>query len=209
MKVIAVNGSPHKRGNTSAVLDVMTAELAKEGIEAEVIQIGEKLIHGCIGCGYCRTSEDHQCVFKDDMVNDVSKKMRKSDGIILAAPTYYAGIPGTMKAFLDRVFYSSSSYFKYKVGTAAAVVRRTGGLEVADQLNHFFNLAEMVSPPSQYWMVGYGRIAGEVLRDAEGIQTIRKNARAMAWLLKVIDAGGNSIPFPEEEERVMTNFIRE
>lgn len=208
MKVIAINGSPRKNGNTSQALKIMADELEEQGIEVEIIQIGHLNIHGCIGCGYCRTSEENQCVFKDDIVNDVAKKMREADGFILASPTYYAGIAGTMKAFLDRVFYTSSKYFKYKVATSISVVRRAGGVDVVHQLNNYLNLAQTVMPPSQYWTIAYGLAKGEVIQDKEGIQTIRKNARSMAWLLNIIDAGKEKIPAPVDEDHVMTNFIR-
>lgn len=155
MKIIAINGSPRKDGNTATAL-----------------------------------------------------KMREADGFILGSPTYYGSISGTMKCFLDRVFYTSSRYFKYKVGTSVAVVRRAGGVNVTQQLDNYLNLSEIITPPSQYWMIGYGREKGEVTQDGEGVQTIRKNARSMAWLLKVVAAGKESIPIPEDENRVMTYFIR-
>lgn len=208
MKVIAINGSPRKNGNTSQVLKIMADELAEQGIEVEIIQIGHINIHGCIGCGYCKTSNENHCVFKDDIVNEVAKKMREADGFILASPTYYAGIAGTMKSFLDRVFFTSSNYFKYKVATSISVVRRAGGVDVVHQLNNYLNLAQTVMPPSQYWTIAYGMAKGEAIEDKEGIQTIRKNARSMAWLLEIIDAGKEKIPVPVEEDHVMTNFIR-
>ena len=208
MKVIAINGSPHNDGNTAAALKLMAEELNKQDIEVEIIQVGDQAIHGCIGCGYCKGPENNHCVFVDDLVNETAAKMREANGLILGAPTYYAGIPGAMKCFLDRAFFSSSGYFKYKVGTAFAVVRRTGGLDVHHQLFNYFNLAQTITPPSQYWTVAYGRDKGEVLQDGEGVQTIRKNARAMAWLMKVIDASKGKIPLPEDEKRIMTNFIR-
>lgn len=207
MKVIAINGSPRKDGNTSQALNIMAEELEQQGIGVEIIQIGQLNIHGCIACGYCWTSEENYCVFKDDIVNEVTK-MREADGFILASPTYYAGIAGTMKSFLDRVFFTSSDYFKYKVATSISVVRRAGGVDVIHQLNNYLNLAQTVIPPSQYWTVAYGMEKGEVLQDGEGIQTLRKNARSMAWLLKVIDAGKEIIPVPAEGEHIMTNFIR-
>lgn len=113
-----------------------------------------------------------------------------------------------MKAFLDRVFYTSSDYFKYKVATSISVVRRAGGVDVVHQLNNYLNLAQTVMPPSQYWTVAYGLEKGEVHQDEEGIQTLRKNARSMAWLLKIIDAEKEKIPVPVDEDHVITNFIR-
>ncbi|KEZ91478.1 flavodoxin family protein [Lacrimispora celerecrescens] len=208
MKVIAINGSPRKNGNTNQALKIMADELEQQGIEVEIIQIGHLNIHGCIHCGYCWTSEGNHCVFKDDIVNETAKKMQEADGFILGSPTYYAGIAGTMKAFLDRVFFTSSDYFKYKVATSISVVRRAGGVDVVHQLNNYLNLAQTVMPPSQYWTVAYGMDKGEIIQDEEGIQTIRKNARSMAWLLKIIDAGKENIPVPAEEDHVMTNFIR-
>lgn len=208
MKVIAINGSPHKDGNTAQALAAMTDELTKQGIDVETIQIGHKNIHGCIGCGYCATSEDNQCTFKDDPVNEAAKKMREADGFILSSPTYYAGIAGTMKSFLDRVFFTSSGYFSYKVATSMSVVRRAGGVDVVHQLNNYLNLAQTVAPPSQYWTVGYGMSPGEVLKDDEGIQTLRKNARSMAWLLKAIDVSKDKAPAPDDEAHVFTSFIR-
>jgi len=208
MKVTAINGSPQKDGNTHAALVAMGEILGSEGIDVEILHVGAKGIHGCIACGYCWTSKDNLCVFKDDVVNEYSLKMRASDGIILGAPTYYAGIAGDMKCFLDRVFFSSSRYFKHKVGTGIAVVRRAGGVDVVHQLMNFFNLAETITPPSQYWTVAYGMEKGEAAQDGEGMQTLRRNARSMAWLLKVLDATKATIPPPAGEERVMTNFIR-
>jgi multimeric flavodoxin WrbA len=208
MKAIAINGSPHKDGNTAEALAIMAGILREDGIETELIHLGGEDIKGCIGCFYCQGSENHACVFRDDFIDETSKKMREADGLILGAPVYYSGIPGGMKSFLDRVFFSSSRYFKYKAGTAVAIARRAGGVDVIHQLMNFFNLSETITPPSQYWVAAYGMSKGEVLRDAEGVQTIRKNARALAWLLKIIEATKDTIPRPEAEKRVFTNFIR-
>ena len=208
MKVIALNGSPKKDGNTACALRLMADELKKEGIETEIISIGHLTIHGCTACGYCASSENNECIFKDDPVNETAAKIREADGFILASPTYYGGVAGTMKSFLDRLFYSSSRHFKYKVATAVAAVRRTGGIDTLHQLNNYLALAQTVTPPSQYWTVVYGRSEGEMTQDLEGVQTIQKNARAMAWLIKVISESKKNIPMPIEEKRVITNFIR-
>ena len=208
MKVIAINGSPRMNGNTATALKAMTDELERQGIETETIEIGNKSIHGCIACNHCFRSEGNRCVFQDDLVNETAQKMREADGFILGCPTYYAGIPGTMKSFLDRVFYTSSRYFRLKVATSCAVVRRAGGVDVVHQLNNYLNLAQTVIPPSQYWTIAYGRDKAEVVGDGEGMQTLVKNARCMAWLLKLIETGKDTVPLPEDEKRVMTNFIR-
>jgi multimeric flavodoxin WrbA len=208
MRVIAVNGSPRADGNTATALRAMADVLKEEGIDTEFVQVGGKLIHGCIGCGYCATSDNSLCVFKEDIVDESALRMREADGIILGAPTYFAGIPGDMKAFLDRVFFSSRQYFRCKVGTAITAVRRGGGVGVVHQLMNYFNLSETVTPPTQYWTIVYGLNKGEATQDLEGMQTIRKNARAMAWLLKIIDASKGKIPLPPPEEHVFTHFIR-
>lgn len=208
MKVIAINGSPHKNGNTTLALKTMTDELERQGIETETIQIGQLSMHGCIACGHCAKSEGNRCVFSDDPVNEIAQKMRDAQGFILGCPTYYAGIPGTMKSFLDRVFFTSSRYFRGKVATSAAVVRRAGGVDVMHQLNNYLNLAQVVIPPSQYWTIAYGRLPGEAAGDGEGMQTLTKNARSMAWLLKLIEHGKDVLPLPEDEQRIMTSFIR-
>jgi multimeric flavodoxin WrbA len=208
MKVIAVNGSPHKNGNTAAALAIMADVLREDDIETELIHPDVEKIRGCKGCFYCQSAENNVCVFRNDLIDEASRKMRAADGLILGAPTYYSGIPGGMKSFLDRVFFSSSRYFKYKAGTAVAIARRAGGVDVIHQLMNFFNLSETITPPSQYWVVAYGMDKGEVLKDIEGVQTIRKNARALAWLLKIIEATKDTIPRPEVEKRILTNFIR-
>ena len=210
MKIIAINGSPRPKGNTSIVLEAMQEELVKEGIEMEVLQIGGKLIHGCIACGACARKGNNRCeTFTDDEVNAISEQMRAADGFILAAPTYFGGIPGTMKSFLDRLFYSSnaSKPFRNKVATAMAVVRRAGGVEVFNQLSHYLTMAEVATPPGQYWGVAFGREKGEVLQDAEGMQTARRKANAMAWLLKTI-AAGKAVPPPRVEPLQRTNFVK-
>ena len=208
MKVIAINGSPNRKGNTTLALKSMTDELERQGIETETIQVGNLNLRGCIACGHCSKSEGNRCVFADDGLNEIAQKMRDADGFILGCPTYYAGIPGTMKSFLDRVFHSSSRYFRGKVATGIAVVRRAGGVDVVHQLNNYLNLAQTVIPPSQYWTIAYGRVPGEVEGDGEGMQTLVKNARSMAWLLKLIEHGKDVLPLPADEPRVMTSFFR-
>ncbi len=210
MKVIAINGSPRKDGNISNALLAMSEELHAEGITCETIQVGDKPIHGCIGCGQCSGAEDHLCVFRNDPLNEIVQKMRAADGLILGSPTYYGGIAGTMKCFLDRAFYSSASTgaFTNKVGAAVVSVRRAGGVDVYNQINNYFNLAEMLTPSSQYWVLGYGMTEGQIREDGEGMQTIRRNANAMAWLMKAIEAAKGSIPPPRTEKRIRTSFIR-
>ena len=205
MKVIAINGSPRKNGNTATVLQLMTGELEKEGIAVGTIHAGKEKIRGCISCWHC--IEAGECVFKDDIVNESVAKIADADGFIIASPTYFGGIAGTMKAFLDRTFFSGRRKLRYKVGTTLAVVRRTGGQDVQHQLMNYLMLAETIVPPAQYWTVVHGANPGEALQDGEGIQTMKRNAQAMAWLMKVMAAGTN-IPRPADEDKIMTNFIR-
>ena len=207
MHTILINGSPRAKGNTRLALDTMAVELEKQGISTEIIHIGKEALRGCIACNYCKTSPDHHCVFKDDILNEVADKLRKADGMIFGAPTYYAGIAGTMKCFMDRLFYTSSDYFRFKVASSVAVVRRTGGLDTLHQLQNFLALGETITPTSQYWMVGYGMDRGELEQDIEGMQTIKKNAKAFAWVLKATEAGKKNIPLPENEEHQFMNFI--
>lgn len=207
LKAVAINGSPRKDGNTAAALDAMAAALEKQGIALEIIRVGHLQLHGCTACGHCAASEGNRCAF-DDGVNEIVPKMREADGLILASPTYYAGIAGTMKCFLDRAFYSSSRYFNYKAATSITVVRRAGGVDALHQLNNYLNLAKTVIPPSQYWTSAFGSACGEVLQDSEGIQTLTANAEALGWLMRVLAAGKAQFPPPAGEPRVRMNFIR-
>ena len=210
MKVIGINGSPRKDGNTFFALEAMSKQLQKEGVEVEIIHVGAESIRGCIGCGYCKSSEENLCVFKDDIVNETIKKLREADGMIFGSPTYYAGIAGTMKSFLDRVFYTNAGAqkFKNKVGTSVGIARRAGAVDVVHQLNNYFQLAEMVVPQTQYWSIAFGLQKGEILEDLEGMQTLRRNASAFAWLLKMKKETQGSVHLPLDEERIATHFIR-
>ncbi|MCD8089836.1 MAG: flavodoxin family protein [Clostridiales bacterium] len=206
MKVMGINGSPKRDGNTAAVLSAMAEELKAAGIEVEILHIGAEVKHGCTGCGGCSKTEDGLCIYRDDIVNEAAAKMREADGIIIGSPVYYSGIAGGMKAFLDRVFYTSAGHFKYKVGAAFAVARRTGGSDTFHQLCNYLIIAGMIMPPYQYWGAAYGRQPGEVTEDLEGMQTMRYAAKDMAWLLKVLQEGKN-IPLPEKDPKTSMGFI--
>ncbi|WP_062327716.1 flavodoxin family protein [Treponema endosymbiont of Eucomonympha sp.] len=206
MKVIALNGSPRKENNTAIALSIMAAELRKSGVETEIIRAAEGAVRGCAACNGC--AKTRRCAFADNAVNTAAEKIRAADGLILASPTYYGGINGTMKSFLDRLFYSSGREFAYKAGASITVVRRAGAVDVIHQLNNYLNLAEMVIPPSQYWAVAYGTAPGEITQDAEGVQTLQKHARAMAWLMKSLEYAKAAVPRPEPVQRETTNFIR-
>lgn len=209
MKVIAINGSPHDKGNTFHALSMAGKEILEGGIEFEIVQIGHKLIHGCIGCGKCSLNKDEKCSITNDDFNYYIPQLKNADGIILGSPVYYSGIAGTMKSFLDRLFYVSGSnggFFRHKVGASVVAVRRTGGSFTFDSLNHYLMYSEMIIASSNYWNVIHGRTAGEVVRDAEGCQIMRVLGKNIAWLLKMKE--GSLIQPPDKEKKEMTNFIR-
>jgi len=210
MKVIAVNGSPKADGNTYNSLKLVGDELQKEGIEFEIIHIGNKVIRGCIACGSCAKTLNERCIFTDE-VNDALQKLKAADGILLGSPVHYAGVAGTMKSFLDRLFYvagANGNLFRHKVGATVVAVRRSGGVSTFDTLNHYINYAEMIMPGSNYWNVAHGRAPGEMLQDGEGVQVMRVLGKNMAWLLKALAASKEQIPASPREEKVYTNFIR-
>jgi len=206
MKIIAINGSPRKGGNTEIALNTMAEELKKRGIETEFVNVGGQAVRGCVACNYCW--EHGKCVFGKDPVNETAEKIAQADGFIIASPTYYAGISGTMKCFLDRLFYSASGKFRHKAACALAVVRRSGGVDVFHQLNSYLHLAEVITPPTQYWVVAHGCEKGELNGDAEGLQTIRRAARGLAWVLELLENGKGKVDAPEGEGRIFMNFIR-
>ncbi|WP_041958089.1 flavodoxin family protein [Sulfurospirillum arsenophilum] len=213
MKVVAINGSPNKKGNTAQLIDTIAQELAKDNITTEVLHIGNKTIRGCFGCGGCAKNQDERCVAKDDeYVNECIQKMKEADGIILGTPVHWAGIAGTMKSFLDRAFYVSSAngnLFRHKVGASIVAVRRSGGVSTFDAMNHYLTYAEMIMPTTNYWNVAHGRMPGEVHEDLEGIQIARILGKNMAWTLNVMqNAKENNIVAPEREAKIMTNFVR-
>ncbi|CEN81880.1 multimeric flavodoxin WrbA family protein [[Clostridium] sordellii] len=211
MKVVAFNGSPHKRGNTYNAIETVAKELEKEGIEVEIVHVGNKAIRGCIACGGCSRNQNERCVLDKDEVNEWIQKMKEADGIILGSPVYYSAIAGTMKSFLDRAFYVASSnggMFRHKVGASVVAVRRSGGIHVFDQLNNYINYSEMIMPTSNYWNVAYGTAPGEVTQDEEGMQIMRVLGKNMAWMMKVVEAGKSQVKENEKEDKIFTNFIR-
>jgi len=209
MKVIAINGSPKAEGNTYHAIKLVANEMAYDGIETEIIHVGNKVFRGCMACGACSRNQDEKCVF-DDGINEIIQKIKEADGIILGSPVHYSAIGGTMKSFLDRVFYVAGvngGLFRHKVGASVVAVRRSGGLPTFNQLNNFLNYSEMLLPTSNYWNVIHGRAPGEVLQDEEGVQIMKVLGKNMAWLLKLAENGKN-IPAPEKEKKIFTSFIR-
>lgn len=210
MKVLAFNGSPNKEGNTCHAIKMVTAELEKEGIETEIIHVGNKVIRGCIACGQCAKNKNEQCTLPGDEVNEWIQKMKHADGIILGSPVHYAAMGGTMKSFLDRAFYVTSvneSMLRHKVGAAVVAVRRSGGLPTFDQLNNYLCYSEMLIPTSNYWNVIHGTSPGEATQDAEGVQIMRVLGRNMAWLMNLVENGKGTVSPPERDAKIYMNFI--
>ena len=202
MKVVLINGSPHRKGNTFIALSEVAGALEKEGVQTEIIQLGIKAVQGCIACNKC--AELGHCVFQDTLYNQVREALQEADGIVVGSPVYYAGPNGALCALLDRVFYSCSEVLAYKAGASVAVCRRGGASATFDRLNKYFTILNMPVVSSQYWNSVHGMRPGEATEDAEGLQTMRMLGRNMAWLLK----GVKREERPEPELRVMTNFIR-
>ncbi|WP_053983496.1 flavodoxin family protein [Niameybacter massiliensis] len=209
MKVVAFNGSPKKEGNTYHALKMVGDELEKNGVDFEIIHVGNKAIRGCIACGQCAKNKNEQCALKTDDVNEWIQVMKEADGILLGSPVHFAGIAGTMKSFLDRVFYVHSTnggLFRHKVGAAVVSVRRSGGSVTFDGLNHYLNYAEMYMPTTNYWNIIHGGAPAEVYKDDEGMQIMSVLGKNMAHLMKVL--GNAKTSAPVYEPKVFTNFIR-
>ena len=205
MKVLLINGSPRVGGNTGIALDEMVKVFSSEGIETDVMQIGNKAIRGCMACGAC--AKAGKCVF-DDEVNIAAEKLKEADGLVVASPVYYASANGTLISFLDRLFQSAKFDKTMKVGASVAVARRGGCSATFDELNKYFTICGMPVASSQYWNSVHGRIKGEASQDIEGLQTMRTLARNMAFLMKSIALGKEKYGLPSKEDWLPTHFIR-
>ena len=205
MKVLLINGSPHKNGTTFRALNEVANELNANGIETEIVCIGNKSIVGCDVCGAC--SKLGKCV-KDDLANEIIDKINESDGLIVGSPVYYASLNGSLKSLLDRVFFAKKS-FANKPAAAVAVARRAGTTATLDIINKYFMISNMPVVTSQYWNMVFGSNGEQAESDAEGLQTMRVLGKNMAWLIKCIKAGEQAgILPPEEEQHVRTNFYK-
>lgn len=205
MKVLLLNGSPHKNGNTALALAEMQKIFSENGVETVTLQVGGQPIRGCVACGSCRGTG--KCAF-DDPVNEAAGILESCDGVVAASPVYYASANATLLAFLDRLFYSSRCDKRMKVGASVAVARRAGTTATVDEINRFFTISGMPVASSQYWNVLHGGSPGQVAEDEEGMQTVRVLARNMVFLMKSIALGRETYGLPESEPRVYTNFIR-
>ena len=187
MKVVALNGSARKDGNTAMLIQVVFEELKKEGIETELIQLAGKNVQGCLACYKCFKNKDRRCSVDKDILNDIMARMEKAEGILLGSPTYFSDVTSGMRAFIERcgfVARANDYMFKGKVGAAVVAVRRAGSIQAFTSMNLFLHYMQMFMPGSSYWNIGIGRDPGDVMKDEEGIQTMKTLGQNMAWLLK-------------------------
>ena len=205
MKVLLINGSPHKNGTTYAALSEVARTLKEEGVESEIIQVGHLALHGCTGCYACNTLG--RCVI-DDEVNEVSKKFEECDGLIVGSPVHYASPTGALISFLDRLFYSSRFDKRTKIGAAVVCARRGGCTAAFDVLNKYFSISGMPIVSSTYWNQVHGASAEQAALDEEGMQCMRNLGRNAAFLIKSLKLGEEKEGLPEVERRFRTNFIR-
>lgn len=205
MKVLMLNGSPHANGNTYTALHEMEKVFADQGIETEIIQVGNQAVRSCVACGSC--GEKGACVF-NDVVNEIAPKFERCDGLVVGSPVYYASANATLVACLTRLFYSTHFDKTMKVGASVVAARRGGLSATFDELNKFFTISGMPVASGQYWNSIHGRTPGEASQDAEGLQGMRTLARNMAFLMKSIALGKEQYGLPEKEAPQRTNFIR-
>lgn len=204
MKALLINGSPHAKGCTYTALIELKRTLEAEGIETELIHVGNQDVRGCIACGQCRKLG--KCVF-DDVVNEVASKLAEADAFVIGAPVYYSSPAGGAISFMDRLFFSTFNVDKtMKVGASVVTCRRGGNTASFDVLNKYFSISGMPIASSQYWNMVYGGSAEEVLKDAEGLQTMRTLGRNMAFMIKSIQLGKQQFGLPEKEPTTFTNF---
>ena len=211
MKVLLVNGGPHKEGCTYTALQEVAKTLNEEGIDTEIFWVGNKPVGGCIACKKCK--ETGKCVF-NDVVNEFIEKAEEADGFIFGSPVHYAGATGNITAFMDRFFYApaqagNAKLYLYKPAATVISARRAGTTATYDQLNKYFGISQMPIISSRYWNMVHGNTPDEVRKDEEGMQTMRILGRNMAYYLKCIEAGKkNGVELPKQEEVHFTNFIR-
>ena len=206
MKALLINGSPHRRGCTYTALGAVETGLQEQGVDADIMWIGTGAISGCLGCGKCLKSG--RC-FIDDAVNQFLDDVPKYDAFVFGTPVHFAGASGALTSFMDRAFYGRGNLFAAKPAAAIASCRRGGASAAFDQLNKYFTVSNMLVVGSQYWNQVHGSTPEEVLRDEEGLQTMRTLGRNMAWIMKCIEAGkAAGIERPAQEPVIRTNFIR-
>jgi len=206
MKVLLINGSPHKQGNTFTALSEVAKTLEKQGVEAEIVHIGVRPIRGCIACGQCKINALGKCIFDDDVCNSIVDKMADADGLVVGSPVYYGQPNGSVLSLMQRMFYAAGDVVRNKPAAAVCVCRRGGATAAFQTLTMPFQMMNMPVVTSQYWNIVYGASPGEAAQDTEGMQTMRTLADNMAWLLKKIHADGPN--YPKREASKGMNFIR-
>ena len=202
-KVLLINGSPKPNGCTYTALEEMVNVFNKEGIETEILHIGNKDIRGCIACNRCRKTG--KCVF-DDIVNEVAEKFKEADGLVIGSPVYYASPNGTLISFLDRLFYSTPFSKNLKVGASIVNCRRGGNTSSFDVLNKYFSISSMPVASSTYWNMTHGFTPEDVQKDKEGLQTMRNLARNISFMIKAFKDAKEKYGVPEQEVSEFTSF---
>lgn len=208
MKVLLINGSCNAEGCTFTALCEIQNILKREGIETEIIQLGNNSYRDCTGCGGCRKNGVGKCVFNDDIVNEIIEKAKNADGFIFGSPVYYAHPSGRLLSVMDRLFYAGGAAFAYKPAAAIVSARRAGTTASIDAITKHFTINNMPVVSSNYWNMVHGNTPEQVLQDKEGLQIMRILGHNIAWLLKCIDKGKQNGITPEKEDKIMTNFIR-
>ena len=207
MKVLLINGSPRKKGNTFLALSEVAKTLEAQGIETEIVQIGNKPVRGCIACGQCQMKQLNRCVFDDDICNRISEKLDSADALVVGSPVYYGQPNGGVLSLIQRMFFSAGSKVQNKPAAAVCVCRRGGATAAFETMNLPFQMMNMPVVTSQYWNIVYGREEGQAVLDTEGMQTMRTLANNLAWLLKKIHADGQP-NYPKREPWAPMHFIR-
>ena len=202
MKVLLINGSPHKEGCTYTALKEVAGALEKNGVETQIFHIGSKPVIGCMACRKCK--ELNRCVYDDDRCNEMAELAVRADGIIIGTPVYFASANGALCALLDRMFVSAGQKLLHKPGAAVVSCRRGGASAAFDRINKYFTIMQMPIVASQYWNSVHGFLPEHVKKDQEGLQTMRTLGNNMAWLLKSIEKGEG--PATLGEQKCVTSF---
>lgn len=209
MKVMMLNGSPNRNGCTDAALGIIADELKNQGVESEIIWLGNKAVRGCIGCGGCRRNGRDRCVFGDDGVADIAERLKEADGYVFGAPVHYSSPNGATISALDRIFYSAGKAFRFKPAACIVSARRAGTTASYDVLNKYIGINNMIMVPAPYWNMVHGNTPEQVMQDKEGVSIMRAIGSNMAWLLKLLaSAKGTELELPVIIPKETTNFIR-
>ena len=205
MKVLLINGSPHEKGCTYTSLKEVADTLVENGVGTEIIWIGKGDVPGCRSCGYCKMKGE--CVI-DDQINQIGKRVGEFDGFVFGAPVFYSGPAGQMNSWMDRFFYSNAPKMAGKIGASVVNARRGGNTATFERMNQYYLISNMIVPGSMYWNMTHGFTPEDVMKDKEGLHTMRTLGRNIAWLLKCIDAGKKAgIDYPVHEPKEFTHFI--